>query len=128
MHLPGFLSIIHTYFHRPTFIFKTTNPNNMLLLPNPLFDNSKQLTTITTRINFLHRFSSFLIHSHMHSSISIFFASQYFFLPSSFRLLFCIPKQLSLSTRSHIHIFIPPPRFKMLRFAFSITIDFTRNI
>ena len=53
MLLPNFLSIIHTYFHRPTFIFKTTNSNNFLL-PNPLFGNSKQLTTIAVRIS-LHR-------------------------------------------------------------------------
>ena len=127
MFLPDFPSIIHTYFHCPTFIFKTTNPNNIFLLPNPLFGNSKQLTTITTRINLPRRLSSFLIHSHLYHSLSIFFASQHFSLSSSFRLCFQILNN-SLSTHSHIHIFIPPPHFKMPGLAFSITTDFTRNI
>ena len=43
MLLPDFLSIIHIYFHRPTFIFKTTNPNNISLIPSPLLGNSNQL-------------------------------------------------------------------------------------
>ena len=90
MLLLDFLLIIYTYFHRPTFIFKTTNPNNAPLLPSPLLGNSKQLTTITTQINFLHRLPSFLIHSHIYYSLSIFFASQYFFLSSSLQLCFQI--------------------------------------
>ena len=60
MLLPDFLSIIHTYFHHPTFILK------IFFLPNPLFGNSKQLMTIMTSINFLHCLSSFLIHSHIY--------------------------------------------------------------
>ena len=65
--LPDFLSIIQNYFHRPTSIFKTTNPNNIFLLPKPLFGNSKQLATFMTRISFLHHLSIF-------SSIAIYTA------------------------------------------------------
>ena len=85
MLLPDFFSIIHTHFHRPTFTFKTTNPNNIFLLPSPLFGYSKELTTITTRINLLHRLLSFLIHSHIYYSLSIFFCLA-IFLP-----IFLIP-------------------------------------
>ena len=73
MLLPDFLLIIHTYFHCPTFNFKTTNPNSIFLLPNPLFGNSNQLSTITTGINPLRRLSSFLTHSHIYYSLTILF-------------------------------------------------------
>ena len=66
MLLSDFLSIIHTYFYHHTFIFNTSNPKNIFLLLNPLFGNSKHLTTITTRINLLHCISSFLIHNHIY--------------------------------------------------------------
>ena len=56
----------------PTFIFKKTSPNNIFLLPNPLFGNSKELMTIKTRINLLCCLSSFLIHSHIYYSFNAF--------------------------------------------------------
>ena len=111
--LPDFLSIIHTYFHHLALIFKTTNP--------------KQLTTIITRINFLHRFSKFLIYSLIYLLVS-FFTSQYFFLSSSFRFCFQIlNNSLSFYTKPHSHLY-SNTSFKMRRFAFSTNTDFTRNI
>ena len=115
MLLPNFLSIIHTYFLHPTFIFKTTNPN-IFPFPKPFFDNSKQLSTIMTQVNFLQRLLNFLIHSHILYSLGSFFASQYFFLSSSF-WLFLNPKWFSLSTHKHIHTLILPPCFRMCGFA-----------
>ena len=53
------------HFHHPIFIFKTTNCNNIFLLPKPLFGNSKQLAAIPTQINLLHCLLSFLIHGHI---------------------------------------------------------------
>ena len=119
--------IIHTYFHCPTFIFKTTNPNNIFLFHNPLFGNSKQLTAITTKINLLHCPSSFLIHSHTYYSLSIFFGLTIFLPIFLILTLFPNPKQLSLSTHSHIYIFILPSHFKISGIAFSTTTDFTCN-
>ena len=127
MLLLDFLSIIHTYFYRATFVFKTTNPNNIFLLHNLLFGNSKQLPTILTRINLLHHLSSFLILSHTYYPLSIFFCLTIFFPISLIPTLFPNPKYFLLSTHSDIHIVIPP-RFKMSGFAFSITTDFIRNI
>ena len=66
-----------------------------------------------------------MIYNHIYYSLSIFFVSQCFFLSSSFLTLFPNPKELSLSTHSYIHIFIPPPRLKMCGFVFSLTTSFT---
>ena len=71
----------------------------------------------------LHCLPSFLIHSHINYLLSIFFASQYFFLSSSFRFL-----NNSLFLHSHIHIFISPPHVEISGFTFRIATDFTRNI
>ena len=85
--LPDFPSIIRSYFHLPSFIFKTTNPN-ISPLPSPLFGNSKQLTTIATQINLHHSFPAFWSIAIYTTILAYFSTSQYFFLTSPFWLNF----------------------------------------
>ena len=87
MLLLDFLSIIHTYFHHLTSIFKTTNLNDIFFLPNCLaiLINSQPSWHKSAFSTACQAFWSLAIYTTLLVS---FFASQYLFLFSSYWLCF----------------------------------------
>ena len=125
MLLPDFLSIIHSYFHCPTFIFKTTSPNN-ILLPTfclAILNNSWPSRHQSTFSTASRAFWCIAIYTTLLSS---FFASQFFFISSSFQYCFQILNNfLYAQPRQHLY---STNTFQNAWFAFSVTTDFTCNI
>ena len=89
-------------FTTPLSSLRQLTPATSFFSPALLFGNSKQLTNITTRINFLHRFSSFLIHNHIYYSLTIFFGVT-IFLPVF--LISTLLSNLFLHTATSISLF-----------------------